>query len=112
MVNVDEQTKGYMYANLIKLEKFRRKPEDREAYNEARAALGELGNRVSSLLGRIVEPEAIAVTAKLADLDVVMESLKDAPQDEKLIEEFEISLHDVEYKLNRLFGVKIHDERK
>ncbi len=104
MANVDEQSKRRMSDSLTKLAAFGRNPRDRQAWSEARIALGELGNDAGRLLANKPQ-EDVAFTSSLTELDGFAENLRDFPAGDEARRHFEVSLGDVEYRLRRLFGV-------
>jgi hypothetical protein len=91
---------------LNRLVAFGRNPEDKMAWNEGRAALGELGDTAGRLLAAN-EREDVALSSSLSQLDEFMENLRFSPKKEESRGRFEVSLGDVEYRLKRLFGVSV-----
>ena len=106
MANVDEQSKKRLTEDLNKLVAFSHDPEDKKAWNEARTALGELGDTAGGLLAHN-EREDVALTSSLTQLDGFMESLRFRPKGDEARTQFEVSLGDVEYRIKRLFGVAV-----
>ena len=106
MANVDEQSKRLMSESLTKLATFGRNPRDRQAWNEARIALGELGDAAGRLLANKPQ-EDVAFTSSLTELDGFAENLRDFPEGDEARRHFEVALGDIEYRLRRLFGVAV-----
>jgi hypothetical protein len=106
MANIDEQSKKRLTESLNRLVTFGRNPEDKKAWNEARMALGELGDTAGGLLAHN-EQEDVALTSSLSQLDGFMESLRFKPKGDEARTQFEVSLGDVEYRIKRLFGVAV-----
>ena len=106
MANINEQDKKLMTESLSKLAKFARNAKDKQASDEARIALGELGNIVGRLMANSPQ-EDVAFTSSLTELDGFVESLRHSPENVEARRRFEVSLGDIEYRVKRLFGVSI-----
>ncbi len=106
MANVDEQSKERLLESLTKLAKFGRNPRDGQAWNDARIALGELGDIAGRFLTNRPQ-EDVAFTSSLTELDGFAENLRDFPEGEEATRHFEVSLGDIEYRVKRLFGVAV-----
>ena len=106
MPNIDEQSKKRLTEILNRLVTFSRNPEDKNAWDEARIALGELGDTAGRMLA-LDERENVALTSSLSQLDEFMDGLRFRPKNEEARSHFEVSLGDVEYRIKRLFGVYV-----
>lgn len=106
MASIDETSKKRLTDALNKLVAFSGSPNDKQAWSEARAALGDLGEVSGRLLAKN-EREDIAFSSSLSQLDEHLESLKFSARDREAKGEFDLSLGDVEYRIKRLFGVAV-----
>ena len=95
-----------MADSLTKLVTFGSNPRNKPAWDEARIALGDLGDAAGSLLSSKPQ-EDVALTSSLTELDGYAEKLRISPGDRDARNGFELSLGDVEYRIKRLFGVSI-----
>jgi len=95
-----------MADSLTKLVTFGRNPRNRLAWDEARIALGDLGDATGGLLASKPQ-EDVALTSSLTELDGYADRLRKSPGDKDARNGFELSLGDVEYRIKRLFGVSI-----
>ena len=110
MADVSTQDKKSMTEALKKFVAFGQKPNDKQSWDAARIALGELGSVTSRLL--VGKPqEDIALSSSLTELDGFAEGLYRSPKDDEARRRFEVSLGDVEYRINRLFGVNVRQGR-
>ena len=106
MASTEVQDKRLMTESLTKLEKFAMNPRGKQACDEARVALGELGNAVGRLLANRPQ-EDIAFTSSLTELDGFVESLRYSPEGVEAKRRFDVSPGDTEYRVKRLFGVAV-----
>jgi hypothetical protein len=106
MANVDEKSKKQLADSLNRLIAFGRGPEDKNALDNARAALGQIGDTAGRLLSDN-EREDIALSSSLTELDGFIENLRLSPTGKNARDHFEVSLGDVEYRIKRLFGVAV-----
>jgi hypothetical protein len=106
MANINERDKKRITESLTKLVTFGSNPRNKQAWDEARIALGELGGITGGLL--VDKPqEDVALTSSLTELDGFAENLRHSPEDNDTRRHFEVSLGDVEYRVKRLFAVVI-----
>ncbi len=106
MLPVDEESKQRLVADLGKLITFSSDLGNKQLWNEARIALGELGDTSSRLLAGNTR-EDLALSASLSELDESVEALRNSYGREDANRQFELSLGDVEYRVKRLFGVSV-----
>ncbi len=106
MANIDETSKKRLTEALSKLVAFSRNADDKKAWTEARAALGDLGEVSGRLLSQN-EREDIALSSSLSQLDENMENLRLSFRSQEAKGQFDLSLGDVEYRIRRLFGVAV-----
>jgi hypothetical protein len=106
MATVDAQNERRITDSLNRLVAFGRNPRDPQAWNEARIALGELGDTAGRLLAGKPQEDA-SLTSSLTELDGFAENLRNSPANDDARRHFEVSLGDVEYRIKRLFAVSI-----
>ncbi len=106
MANIDEASKKRLTDALNKLVAFGRNSDDKKAWTEARAALGDLGEVSGRLLAKN-EREDTALASSLSQLDEYMENLRLSSRNQEAKSQFDLSLGDVEYRIKRLFGVAV-----
>jgi hypothetical protein len=106
MANIDEQSKKRLTEDLNTLVAFGFDPENKKAWDDARAALGDVGDTAGRLLSGN-EREDVALSSSLTELDGFMENLRFSPKDRNARDRFEVSLGDVEYRIKRLFGLAV-----
>ena len=105
-VNVNEQDKKLITESVTKLVKFGNNPVDKKAWDDARIALGQLGDIAGRLLAEKPQ-EDVALSASLSGLGEFIENLRYSPKNADSVREFQVSLGDVEYRMKRLFGVTV-----
>jgi hypothetical protein len=105
-VNVNEQDKKLIAESLTNLVKFGSNPVDKKAWDDARIALGQLGDIAGRLLADKPQ-EDVALSSSLSELDEFIDGLRHSPKNNDAVREFQVSLGDVEYRMKRLFGVTV-----
>jgi hypothetical protein len=106
MENINESDKKLITDSLSKLIKFGTNPLDNQSRDQARIALGQIGDISGRLLARKPQ-EDVALSSSLTELDGFIEKLSNSPRKADAIQEFQISLGDIEYRMKRLFGVTV-----
>jgi hypothetical protein len=105
-IEVNEQDKKLIVESVTKLVKFGSNPVDKKAWDDARIALGQLGDITGRLLADKPQ-EDVALSSSLSGLDEFIENLRHSPNNTDAVREFQVSLGDVEYRMKRLFGVTV-----
>ncbi len=102
---MNQRSKKLITQSLKQLVSYGANPKTAAAWDEARMALGQLGDTVGQLLANKPQ-EDVAFSSALSSLDGYAETLRRSPSAEAR-NNFELSLGDVEYRVKRLFGVSV-----
>jgi hypothetical protein len=100
---IDAKNSKLFKQSLKRLMAFRDNPRDPAAWEEARIALGQIGDAAGRLLANRPQEDA-AFGWSVSELDGCAEALRRAVTEDTR-SRFDVSLGDVKYRLQRLFGV-------
>lgn len=106
MVDIDERSKRSIRACLRALVAFSQASRDEQSWNDARTALGTLGDTAGKLLSRQPREDA-AFSSSLTAVYEAAEGMRKTPPPEKARENLDIVLGDVKYRVKRLFGIEV-----
>jgi len=102
---IDAKNSKLFKQGLKRLVAFRDNPKDAAAWEEARIALGQIGDAAGRLLANRPQEDA-AFGWSMSELDGCAEGLRRAATEDAK-SRFDVSLGDVKYRLQRLFGVAV-----